>query len=1136
MNENMTSIEKDTISRNRIVSETDMNFFVEAGAGSGKTTMLVSRMVAMVEQGKDISKISAITFTKAAAGEFYERFQKMLIERSNPDFLWEDKGFAGQLPAPTEVTRERCANALQNIDLCFMGTIDSFCNMLLSEHPSEAKIPSDATIMSDLDAQVLYKQIYVKICDGEFGEELRGLSRTYRALYRNAEEIFIKGISIFMNNRNVHFNYSESQAADLDKDFEMERADLIKALGCLLQHPELMYDGNQHSVAAWGKLDDAYKNIKRRWSNNYSGVLYALKSIKDIRVLPQALDKYAVLLADVFEPGGKQGKWLELTSVAENGLYDKMRNLQYGASMTFFSKCVPVIEQAMREKGCLTFFDYLYYLRNMLKEDAGKNGDLIRYIYNRHSYFLIDEFQDTNPMQAEVFFYLSAENPVEIWSDCVPRPGSLFIVGDPKQSIYRFRSADVTSFLNVKKLFRKSVGDVLYLSRNFRSTKKLLEYFNRVFTQMLPEENENQSKFEEIPILDSDKNEFQGIYTYRAYTGNAAMENPFETDPMRISNIITTLVDHDEYLITTADDKEARKIKYSDIMVITFGKRKLAPIMQRLDELEIPMRVEGEVPFYSNEALYAIYQIYSAVADCDDKLALLGALTGKIINLHHEDVMRFKSYGGELSMNAVNELAEDAEETALLVAEKIRELKELHYRAVKLSPAALFTEIMDKYEVYRYAKADNLEVLYYTLELMRNVESNGLIVSTKDGGNYIAGLLAGESDEERCLSLNDSRDCVHMANLHKVKGLEAPIVILAAASNKGFSATERIEHGEESSEGYIFKLEGDRNENGINPIYFETSDYGDKKDEENAALKAEGQRLVYVAATRARNALILCDSIYFSRGSEVHDSKWKPIIESDTQDFFDATKNATEKIRILGESVESAPLYAKAREESVLNDRSSEISTFELMNPSKTRLSSKLADETSEVIAIFDDDGNVTAETDDKKVAEAHRFPALLGTMTHRLMEMIIATKARYDTSKAIEEIIREYRTPKNQPYEKELKDALLSVAKNMLNGGYVQENEVPKDIVKELLSAEECYTEVPFCYKETEGEDVIIWNGVMDVVYKKDGAWHIIDYKTNVDGKGLDAKYKGQLEAYKKAFKATSGNDADAYTYHIDI
>ena len=124
-------MQQDTISRRKIVDQTDSNFFVEAGAGSGKTAILVKRMVAMVEQGLDVSKICAITFTKAAAGEFYDRFQKALIERSTAPTV---EGFVqkpGELGNPDHVTRERCLKALNDIDLCFMGTIDSFCNMIL---------------------------------------------------------------------------------------------------------------------------------------------------------------------------------------------------------------------------------------------------------------------------------------------------------------------------------------------------------------------------------------------------------------------------------------------------------------------------------------------------------------------------------------------------------------------------------------------------------------------------------------------------------------------------------------------------------------------------------------------------------------------------------------------------------------------------------------------------------------------------------------------------------------------------------------------------------------------------------------------------------------------------------------------
>lgn len=1127
----MTSVEKDTISRNRIVSETGTNFFVEAGAGSGKTTMLVSRMVAMVEAGINISKICAITFTKAAAGEFYDRFQKLLIERSNPDYMWEDKGFAGQLPAPTDETRALCGAALQNIDLCFMGTIDSFCNMVLSEHPSEAGIPSDAKIMTDVDMQMLYKQIYVKICEGKYDAELTDLSRAFRGMHRNAEEVFASGMSLVMNNRNAHFNYSDYVPIDIDRAFAAERNEINAALDCLIKHPEIAYTKNKNSENAWAALPDAAKTLRRRWSSNFSSVLYSLNKIKAIRLLPEAANTYGASLSGVFESDGKTAAWLDFT--LDCSVYKKLQKLQYDASMSFLIKCITVIEQEMKDKGCLSFFDYLYYLRNMLHDDAQKGGKLIHYIYNRHSYFLIDEFQDTNPMQAEIFFYLASEHPVSNWMECVPRPGSLFIVGDPKQSIYRFRSADVTSFLNVKELFSEKVGDVLYLSRNFRSTKELCAYFNRVFSQMLPEESENQSKFEEIPLPDKECEDFQGIFQYKAYTGQAEKLYPDTTDPQQIFRIIEKLVNNNKYLIRTGNDKELRKIKYSDIMVITKAKANLGPIMTVLDQHGIPTRVEGKVSFSKSEALVEINQIYSAVADSENIIGLYAALTGKLIGLKPEEILKYKASGGNLTLKSLAELTR-TDDRALLVEEKMKALQKLYYKAMKLSPAALFTEIMDSFEVYRIAQAENLEVLYYTLELMRNAEKAGLIVSAKDGADYIASLIAGNSDEERCLSLNDNKDAVHMANLHKVKGLEAPVVILAAASARGGStATKRFEHGEAGSEGYVFKL----NKNKESFAYFETSDYEDKAAEEKAALQAEGLRLVYVAATRARNALIVCDS-YGTRGtSEVRDTKWEPIIEDSTPDFFAATGESLPSVHAVAECVNSADLYEKAKDECVLNDRAAETHTYETMNPSHARVSSKLTEDMPEAIVAEDESIGAASEVEDKTISDVHRLPALLGTMAHRLMEVLVSTKNAVDADQTIAEIINEYLTPENKPYEKKLEEALKKVAVQMRAGGYRQSNGVCADILSELLSADECYCEVPFCYKEETTDGPLIWNGVMDVIYKKDGHWHIIDYKTNADGKDLDTKYMAQLEAYTKAFKTITGEDvADAKTYHIDI
>ena len=1000
MGEYSASLERDKQSRERIVSEIRENFFVEAGAGSGKTTMLVNRMVAMVEAGIDISKICAITFTKAAAGEFYDRFQRLLIERSNPKAAGKYEERPGGLPKPTELTVQRCRDALQNIDLCFMGTIDSFCSMVLSEHPSEAGIPSDAAILSDEDAAAIYKQEYVKISAGEYGDELKDLAKTFRSLHRGAQDVFVKGMSFIMNNRNVIFHYTEAPAVDIDRDFEAEKRELLKALQCLVEHPELKYDGNKPSREAWDRISDSYNSIRRRWSGNLTGLSYTLKSIKNLRLIPEAMDRYAISLGRLFVPGGKSKtpKWLEYASEENGGLSDRLQKLQYDASMTFLMRSIPVMEQALRDKGGLTFFDYLYYLRNMLRQDAEGDGKLIRYIYDRHSYFLIDEFQDTNPLQAEVFFYLSSENPVPQWSSCVPRKGSLFIVGDPKQSIYRFRSADVSSFLKVKRLFEANGGAILSLSRNFRSTRMMCGYFNRVFTELLPEETENQSRFDEIPLPDATENEFQGIYTYKAYTGKGAAEYPEMSDPVRIADMIEKLVGNENYQLRGEKDKEPRPIRYSDFMVITYGKKKLGPIMVELDARDIPTRVEGDVPFAENEALREISNIFSAVADADDAVALYAALTGKLLALTKEDIQKYRSCGGVLSLKGKSE-EEWTDATARYVAEQMERLRGIYLQAARFSPAALFSRIMDDFRVYQTVSAENLEVVCYSLELLRNAEKSGKVITLKDAAAFLTGLLGGTSGEERCLSLDADKDCVHMANLHKVKGLEAPIVILAASGSRGFPAAYRMLHGDNGSEGWLFSLDSERDANGRTTTWFATGDYPDERDSETEALKAEGERLIYVAATRARNALILCNSAKISRDKETFDSKWSPIMEAGLPDIFDVIRDTEAKETVRGDSVDAAELYASAEANSILNDRTSESASFKAENPSRLHVTSKLS-ETAEQPGPAPEEETLSGKQETGK--EEPRFPALLGTQTHKLMEMLVTAGNQLDVKEAV--------------------------------------------------------------------------------------------------------------------------------------
>ena len=492
-----------------------------------------------------------------------------------------------------------------------------------------------------------------------------------------------------------------------------------------------------------------------------------------------------------------------------------------------------------------------------------------------------------------------------------------------------------------------------------------------------------------------------------------------------------------------------------------------------------------------------------------------------------EELLVYRDAGNVVSVNNVKADASDSD-LIKSIKDMIASLGKLSIEAKSLSPSALFGKIMADFHIYKFVDSRNLEVVYYTLELLREAERTGVIASLKDGAEYVSELLDGTNEVERCLGLKEEENVVHIANLHKVKGLEAPIIILSYSAANSPSAKIRIEH-DSASEGYIFDLEKDGDSRGH---YITTDQFGDKKEEEKASIKAEQTRLSYVGATRARNALIICDSHYWktnkSGGSYVPYSSWKPLMEG-VKDFFDETVENTYTPASTTRSARANELYEKAESESVLINRSAESDSYTIMRPSLVS-HSKMEEEITEDVS----EKAVYESTEEKAVGTSivHRFPTILGTMTHKLMEILVTTKNTAKLEAAVGEVLSEFLTEEVSPYEANFRSALLQVGNTMRDSGYTQENSLPQLILQELLDADEVYCEVPFCYKK----DSELWNGVMDAIYLKDGRWHIIDYKTNVDGSGLDKLYENQLNAYKEAFKAMTGEEADAFTYHIAV
>ena len=198
----------DKLARERISNETGTNFFVEAGAGSGKTTQLVNRMVSMVKAGIDVRKICAITFTKAAALEFYKRFQEKLANTVKDTH--------------DETIRQRCTDALQNIDLCFMGTIDAFSHLILHEHPLEGRIPSSSAVVDDSRISGVYQREYSNILHGEYGDELLEKFRLFSKVQREPMKTFTLFFKDIIDSRSSDIIYDAPPEGSVDELFADE--------------------------------------------------------------------------------------------------------------------------------------------------------------------------------------------------------------------------------------------------------------------------------------------------------------------------------------------------------------------------------------------------------------------------------------------------------------------------------------------------------------------------------------------------------------------------------------------------------------------------------------------------------------------------------------------------------------------------------------------------------------------------------------------------------------------------------------------------------------------------------------------------------------------------------------------------
>jgi len=1011
----------DQIYRDRIVSDLDSNFFVDAGAGSGKTTSIVLRMIALVKN-KDLDaskKICAITYTKAAADEFYSRYQAGLLEE-----ITKEKD---------PLIKAKLENAYNNIDSCFMGTIDAFCKKILDEHPKEADVPSSSTIAPD----ELINNIINKVYEAEAIKNSPEFQNYSKYCLVDKRRLFAVIVKDLISKRDYTINY-KNYPDDFDTYFATHLLEIKNTFA------EIEF---QHAVMAESKTDYFHLDLQyldQPVSANFKKVRDLINKIGHIKIEKNAL------LSTPYLKNGKGCRKLDFDS-----LVTIMDDYAFNKCVEYCNTITDKVIELLKENGYFTFFDNLYYLKNLLKKDISNGGKIIKQVQKEYNYFFLDEFQDTDPMQVEIFFYLTTTNFKNKWDDNIPKSGSLFIVGDPKQSIYRFKGADIKSYSYVEDLFAKNIfGEVLYLTDNKRSTDSLKKYFNKMFDRgSFPTNPYNLSNFYfTIPTTNESYSYVTGAFKYRLNSNSYSDIIP----------LIQSIVNNPDILI-----EGKRMVCYDDIMIITNTKNQILNLSKELKKYDIPHFCYGSIDFASSEILQFLKDVFAYI-DIPNNTNKVALASNNIFNFTDEDIFNIL-YDHNVNNPLFNKIMD--------ICNSVTDSTKPHVAS------SIINNIINDQDFINIISNNVLSSFYKAYELLLDYETQNAIYSIKLVLNFIDDLLSGKSGAERELLFDINNSGIEVANLHKVKGLQRPVVITVSL------------HDRKNAENFFAQ----RNPNIYTPLIYGFKEgvyqYSIKTDNETISALADKEksdeldRQRYVAATRAKQILIIT---YETKKDGVKEDMFAPLLDSDMEDISTLFTNNVS-------SSSNSPISSNFKTISFNKNTESRF-----VKPSRAHSLSH-------------------GDTDNEDRVDLRATS--IGTMIHRLMEVLVLSSGKADIDKLCEQISKDNINTIDYKYN------LKSVAETMLNGGYPQKGNVPQDILKEILTSDKYFTEVPFAFKENNK----IYQGIMDAVYVKDDIYHVIDYKTDISEDNLDIKHKDQLDIYVKALKLQGIDNIDAHIYRIE-
>lgn len=802
----------DQAARNLIRERLDVNLLVEAGAGSGKTECLAQRMAMGVLEGRyQVQQMAAVTFTRKAAAELRARFQltleSALAAESDP------------------VRRERALHALRHLERLFAGTIHAFCAHLLRERPVEAGVAPGFSELDEVAEVDQRRWAWRDYLDRQRGQGAAALRELLDAGVRPVD--LDRAFEKVCNYPEVAFPAGDAPRPDPAR----ARAALEGFWAALTA---LLPDGGPREATC--SVQKRMREFTRR---------LRVAALDDPRVVAELAAEWESepRVVQKWWPRGKTDK--ERVEALFTALHrdtlpflDAWLRYVYRLALTLLLEGREHAAAARRRAVALNYNDLLQYAAALLRD----NLEVRAALQEKYRWLFVDEFQDTDPIQAEVILLLAGAPSAERdWTRVPLRPGALFVVGDPKQSIYRFRRADIDIYQAVRHRIEATGGQVATLTSCFRSVPALCEWINRAFGKLFPTEpTPHQPGFAGLQAARADREPAFGVRTIEIPDSVAGGDAAARFDAEVIARFIRAQVD-------------ARRRAPGDFLVLTRTRRALPIYTRAIEAFRLPVEVSGGAAFAQSTAVTALADLLRALTDPDDGPAVVGVLRGPLFGLSDPELFRHRQAGFGFLVTAP-----DLAEMSGPVGEALQAMHRMYEWTRRLPAPAAVERVLEATGLLATTAAGSpggaeAGDLLHAVDRIRQVTEEGGTLA--DAAEALIEDLS--SAEVESVPLEPGRtNVVRVMNLHKAKGLEAPVVFLADPLHGGIDRIDvRVVRDGPSALGY-FELSRPKGEYGRTRLG-RPADWEDHENRERAYVEAEQRRLLYVAATRARDLLVV---------------------------------------------------------------------------------------------------------------------------------------------------------------------------------------------------------------------------------------------------------------------------------------